>query len=298
MARPASISVRGPGCVLPGVAQGNQGAPAAADFAREGYVRDTAMGIMGQFRLDGRRALVTGAPRGIGKSIALALAECGANVVINYASSRELAEQAAAEAAAFGVSAHAIQAELGKDGAAQKLYEQSVAALGGIDILVHNASVQYRRAWTEIPGDEFDHQIAVNLKAMFELTQLAVPPMCDRGWGRVLMIGSVQQMKPSPMMMVYAGTKQAQLSMARNLAMRVGPFGVTVNNLAPGAIDTFRNVESFGDPANIERLNGRIPLGRVGQPDDCAAAALLLCSDAGQYITGADLFVDGGLSII
>jgi glucose 1-dehydrogenase len=256
------------------------------------------MGVLEQFRLEGRRALVTGAPRGIGKSIALALAECGANVVINYASSRELAEQAVAEAAEYGVSAYAIQAELGKPGATRQLYEASVEALGGIDILVHNASVQYRTGWAEIPSDEFDHQINVNLKAMFELTQLVIPSMCAQGWGRVLMIGSVQQAKPSPQMMVYAGTKMAQLSMARNLALRVAQYGVTVNNLAPGAIDTYRNAESLADPNNLARLNDRIPLGRVGQPDDCAAAALLLCSDAGRYITGADLFVDGGLSII
>lgn len=256
------------------------------------------MGIMEQFRLDGRRALVTGAPRGIGRSIALALAECGADVAINYARSRELAEQAAAEAAAFGVKAVAIQAELGQPGAAHDLYARTVEALGGIDILVHNASVQYRRAWAEIPPEEFDHQIAVNLRAMFELTQLAVPPMCERRWGRVLMVGSVQQAKPHPEMMVYAGTKMAQLSMARNLALRVAPYGVTVNNLAPGAIETYRNEEVLSDPGNRARIESRIPLGRVGQPDDLAAAALLLCSDAGRYITGADLFVDGGLGIV
>ncbi|MGE3271186.1 MAG: SDR family NAD(P)-dependent oxidoreductase [Chloroflexota bacterium] len=255
------------------------------------------MGIMQQFRLDGRRALVTGAPRGIGKSIALGLAECGANVVINYAHSRDLAEQAVSEARAFGVSAYAIQAELGLPGTSKRLYEESMAALGGIDILVHNASVQYRSGWDEIPEAEFDHQINVNLKAMFELTQLAVPQMCERGWGRVLMIGSVQQARPSAQMMVYAGTKHAQLNMARNLALQVAKSGVTVNNLAPGAIDTYRNEETLADPATVARLNERIPLGRVGQPDECAAAALLLCSDAGQYITGADLFVDGGLSL-
>jgi glucose 1-dehydrogenase len=255
------------------------------------------MGVMEQFRLDGRRALVTGAPRGIGKAIALALAEAGADVVVNYASSKELGERAAAEAARFGVKAVAIGARLGDPGAAHALYEQSVAALGGIDILVHNASVQYRTAWDKIPPEEFDDQIAVNLKAMTELTQLAVPPMCERRWGRVLTIGSVQQAKPHPEMWVYAGTKLAQLSMARNLALRVAQYGVTVNNLAPGAIDTFRNEETLSDPENRARVEARIPLGRVGQPDDCAAAALLLCSDAGRYITGADLFVDGGLGI-
>ena len=256
------------------------------------------MGVMDQFRLDGRRALVTGAPRGIGRAIALALAEAGADVVINYATSRQLGEDAAAEASRFGVNAHAIQARLGEPGAAKALYERSVAALGGIDILVHNASVQYRTAWNEIPSDQFDDQIAVNLKAMLELTQLAVPPMCERRWGRVPTIGSVQQSKPHPEMWVYAGTKLAQLSMACNLALRVAPYGVTVNNLAPGAIDTFRNEGVLADPDARARIEARIPLGRVGQPDDCAAAALLLCSDAGRYITGADLFVDGGLAIV
>lgn len=255
------------------------------------------MGVMEQFRLDGRRALVTGAPRGIGRSIALALAEAGADIAINYATSKQLGEEAAAEAARFGVKAVAIGARLGDPGAAPALYEQSVAQLGGIDILVHNASVQYRTAWNEIPADEFDDQIAVNLKAMFELTQLAVPAMCERRWGRVLTIGSVQQARPHPEMWIYAGTKLAQLSMARNLALRVAQFGVTVNNLAPGAIDTFRNEEVMTDPEAKARMEGRIPLGRVGEPDDCAAAALLLCSEAGRYITGADLFVDGGLSL-
>jgi NAD(P)-dependent dehydrogenase (short-subunit alcohol dehydrogenase family) len=255
------------------------------------------MGIMEQFRLDGRRALVTGAPRGIGRSIALALAECGADVVINYATSQQLGEDAVAEARQHGVRAFAVQAELGKPGAARQLFERSVEALGGIDILVHNASVQYRTAWDQIPATELEHQLAVNLTAMVELTQLAVPPMCERRWGRVLMVGSVQQAKPHPEMWVYAGTKHAQLNMSRNLALRVARYGVTINNLAPGAIDTFRNQETLSDPENVAQLNARIPLGRVGQPDDCAAAALLLCSDAGRYITGADLFVDGGLGI-
>jgi NAD(P)-dependent dehydrogenase (short-subunit alcohol dehydrogenase family) len=255
------------------------------------------MGIMEQFRLDGRRALVTGAPRGIGRSIALALAECGADMVVNYATSQRLGEEAAAEARQHGVRAFAVQAELGKPGAARHLFERSVEALGGIDILVHNASVQYRTAWDQIPANELEHQLAVNLTAMVELTQLAVPPMCERRWGRVLMVGSVQQAKPHPEMWIYAGTKHAQLNMSRNLALRVAQYGVTVNNLAPGAIDTFRNQEVLSDPENVAQMNARIPLGRVGQPDDCAAAALLLCSDAGRYITGADLFVDGGLGI-
>jgi NAD(P)-dependent dehydrogenase (short-subunit alcohol dehydrogenase family) len=115
-----------------------------------------------------------------------------------------------------------------------------------------------------------------------------------RRWGRVVTLGSIQQVKPSPVMLLYAGHKMAQLNMARNLALQVAHTGVTVNNLAPGAILTERNAEPLSDPANRARTEGRIPLGRLGAPDDLVGAALLLCSEAGRYMTGVDLFVDGG----
>jgi NAD(P)-dependent dehydrogenase (short-subunit alcohol dehydrogenase family) len=118
--------------------------------------------------------------------------------------------------------------------------------------------------------------------------------MMERGWGRVVTLGSIQQVKPHPAMLVYAGHKLAQLSMARNLALQVAHTGVTVNNLAPGAILTERNAGPLSDPANRARTEDRIPLGRLGAPDDLVGAALLLCSEAGRYMTGVDLFVDGG----
>jgi NAD(P)-dependent dehydrogenase (short-subunit alcohol dehydrogenase family) len=129
------------------------------------------------------------------------------------------------------------------------------------------------------------------------LLQGVLPGMKQRGWGRIVAIGSVQQVKPHPQMIIYAGTKAAQLNWVRNLARHIGPCGVTVNNLAPGAIWTARNDMFLSDAGFREEMERRIPLGRVGRPDDLVGAAMLLCSDAGRYINGADILVDGGMSV-
>lgn len=246
------------------------------------------------FDLDGRRALVTGSSRGIGRAIALALAEYGADLVIHYVGRAEDAESAADAARRFGRKAVVLQADVGDAAATGQLAADSIAALGGIDILVLNASIEYRTAWAEIGLDAFERQVNTNLRSTMQLIQLLVPAMVQRGWGRVVTLGSVQQVHPSPVMWVYAGTKLAQLSMARNLANQIGGQGVTVNNLAPGAILTERNAGPLSDLAFRKTIEAKIPVGRLGAPDDLIGAALLLCSDAGRYINGADLFVDGG----
>ena len=139
-------------------------------------------------------------------------------------------------------------------------------------------------------------KIAVNLRTPLELLQSLVPPMAERGWGRVLTIGSVQQMRPHPKMMVYAGTKAAQWNWMRNLARQFGGKGVTVNNLAPGAILTARNRAQMA--VEGAALVERIPAGRLGHPHDLRGAAALLCSDAGAYINGVNLYVDGGRAAV
>jgi NAD(P)-dependent dehydrogenase (short-subunit alcohol dehydrogenase family) len=130
-----------------------------------------------------------------------------------------------------------------------------------------------------------------------ELMQLAAPAMRERKWGRILTIGSVQEALPHPDMLVYAASKSAQESMTRNLARQLGGCGITVNNLAPGVILTDRNISRLGDEAYRQRVLDLIPTRTFGQPEDCAAAAVLLCSDAGRYINGANLFVDGGMQL-
>ncbi len=175
--------------------------------------------------------------------------------------------------------------------------ERLFAATGPVDILVLNASVQYRTRWDEIPSTELARQLQLNFSSTLRLLQLYVPPMRQKGWGRVLCAGSVQQYKPHPEMAVYAATKAAQQNLVLNLAKQLAPFGITVNNLAPGVIDTPRNRQALADPAYAPRLLAGIPAGFAGEARDCAAGALLLCSEEGRYITGTDLLIDGGMHL-
>jgi glucose 1-dehydrogenase len=246
------------------------------------------------FRLDGRTALVTGARREIGRAIALGLAGVGARVAVHHAGTEEESRDAAtvvAAIAAGGGTAQAFAQDFTEAGAGMHL-AAAVTAWAPIDILVLNASIEIPEDWQGISGEHFDRQVTVNLRSTLQLLQALVPPMAERHWGRVLTIGSVQQVMPHPAMLVYAGTKAAQFNWVLNLARQYGGRGVTVNNLAPGAILTARN------QAQMQRegaaLAQRIPAGRLGAPDDLVGAALLLCSDAGRYMTGGNIYVDGG----
>ena len=253
--------------------------------------------VLSRFRLDGRTALVTGARREIGRAIAQALAEAGARVAVHHAGTTEESRDAAAvvtEIEAAGGQARAFGQDFLLDDAGTSL-AAAVTAWSPVDILVVNASIELPEDYRAITRARFDQQIAVNLRTTLELFQALVPPMGERGWGRVVTIGSVQQVMPHPQMMVYAGTKAAQLNWALNLARQYGGRGVTVNNLAPGAILTARNRVQMA--AEGDALTKRIPAGRLGTPDDLAGAALLLCSPAGAYINGANLYVDGGRAI-
>ena len=256
------------------------------------------MTVMDQFRLAGRTALVTGARREIGRAIALALAELGARLAIHHAGTAEETADADAvvqEIEAVGGVARAFGQDFAADDAG-RLLANAVSRWAAIDILVLNASIELPEAYQDISRAHFDRQIAVNLRTPLELLQSLVPPMAERGWGRVLTIGSVQQMRPHPKMMVYAGTKAAQWNWMRNLARQFGGKGVTVNNLAPGAILTARNRDQMA--VEGAALVERIPAGRLGQPNDLCGAAALLCSDAGAYINGVNLYVDGGRAAV
>ncbi len=165
------------------------------------------------------------------------------------------------------------------------------------DIVVANASIQERVAWEEITEEQALRHYQVNVASILSLIQASVPAMRERGWGRILTIGSVQQTVPHPQLAAYAVTKSALLNLVRNLAKQLAPDGITVNNLAPGAIATDRNAEALSDEDYRNLVVSHIPAGRIGEAGDCAGAALLVCSDAGRYITGADLYVDGGMSL-
>lgn len=249
------------------------------------------------FNLSGRTALVTGSSQGIGQGIALALAEFGANVIIHNREGDDDARKVAEQVQQLGVQSEAIGVDLLQPDTANQLFEKATKPFGPIDILVLNASVQLPEQWDETTPDEFDKQVNANWKSTLFIVQRFVPQMSERGWGRVLTIGSVQEEKPHPAMIVYAGTKAAIANMVRNLALQLADKHITVNNLSPGVIETPRTEEPT--PEVPERISQRmdIPLGGMGKPDDIAGMAALLCSEAGRYITGQTIFVDGGMSL-
>ena len=255
-----------------------------------------------RFDVSGRTALVTGASRGIGRAIALALAEHGADVAINHISTfdaevgfPDAASGLVEEASSYGARAFAIEGDLSVDGAVLDVYDRAVAALGRVDILVSNANIQIPRAFEDVTAEQIDLQCRMNYRVPIQLLQRALPPMAERGWGRVLTIGSVQQANPTTELAVYAGLKSAQYNLVLNLSRKYAKSGVTINNLSPGLIDTDRNrflQRTETDwRATIERTS---LMGRAGVPEDLMGAALLLCSDAGSFIAGANINVTGG----
>jgi NAD(P)-dependent dehydrogenase (short-subunit alcohol dehydrogenase family) len=249
------------------------------------------------FNLKGKTALVTGGSQGIGKAISLALAEYGANVVINYRSGKDLAEQTEKEITALGVKCNLIQCDLSQLDSAKTINGFLKETHLAVDILVLNASVQIRKTWNEVTPEEYELQLNTNFRASLFLIQELYPAMQQNRWGRILTVGSVQQVRPHHQMIVYAASKMAQVSMIKSLAPQFAPFGVTINNLAPGAIATGRNEEVLADQNYKAVAASKIPVGYVGEASDCASLALLLCSNASRYITGQDMFVDGGMGL-
>ena len=241
------------------------------------------------FDLHGKTALVTGSTQGIGFAIAKAFFEAGATVWVHGATSEEKTRRAAE---AIGTEHYVV-----KDLSARDAAEVICAATGDLDIVVLNASVQYRKHWNEITRDELDTQISVNFAATLALMQAYFPAMKEKGYGRIVTVGSVQQYRPHADMAVYAASKDAQMSLVRNVAKQVAPFGITVNNLCPGVIATPRNEAALSDALYREKVLAGIPAGYAGLAEDCAPAALFLCSEEARYVTGSEIIVDGGMHL-
>ncbi|HEX2556094.1 MAG TPA: SDR family oxidoreductase [Microvirga sp.] len=258
--------------------------------------------VAARFSMAGRKALVTGGSLSIGRAIAEVFAEAGADVAIHHAREADAAfgrpdaaEEAVAALRGCGVQSVAIEADFAKPGEATRCVEAARQALGGLDVLVVCASIQYRTPFEEVTDEQIDRQVQINFRATIELLQAALPPMKRNGYGRVLTIGSVNQTSPEPVLSVYAALKSAQHNLAINLAREYAPFGITINNLSPGLIATERNRWRREDAAAWQAIEQTCaPVRRAGRPDEMAGAALLLCSEAGSYITGADLQATGG----
>lgn len=243
--------------------------------------------------LNGKKALVTGSARGIGRAIAIKLAECGAEVVVHGAGNIAKANETAEIIKSNGGKASVHMCDLSNP----ENVKGFIGKIGNVDILVLNASMQIKKKWEDITLDDFHTQINCNLLASMLLIQEAVPYMRSKKWGRILTVGSVQEAKPHPDMLVYSAAKAAQTNMVKSLSLQLATDGITVNNLAPGVIYTDRNVEALSDPDYAAKVTASIPVGFYGTPADCAPTAALLCSDEGRYITGQNIFVDGGKSV-
>lgn len=242
---------------------------------------------------NGKRAFVTGSSRGIGRAIALRLAKDGYQIIVHAAGNIAKAEETKAMIEAQGGTASVLTADLCDADSVKQLTRE----IGEIDVLVLNASMQIRKKWTEITLEECYAQLNCNFVASMLLIQAVVPHMKEQKWGRIVTIGSVQEAKPHPDMLVYSASKAAQTNMVQSLSLQLAADGITVNNVAPGVIYTDRNVEALSDAAYAKKVTASIPVGFYGEPKDCAGIVSLLCSEDGRYITGQSIFVDGGKSI-
>jgi len=247
-------------------------------------------------RLEGKSIAITGGDQGIGRAIAERLAHDGADIAICYRSNQSGAQEVVAEIAKLGRRAAAIQCDVGRIEDGQRFITEAVAQLGKLDILINNAGLERRADFWDVTEADFDAVLNVNLKGLFFLTQAFVRHrMQSKTGGKVINISSVHEELPFPHFASYCASKGGVKMLTRNLSIELAPLGITVNSIAPGAIETPINKNLLNDPAKLNALLQNIPLKRLGVPSDVASLASFLASDESSYTTGTTLFVDGGL---
>jgi len=247
-------------------------------------------------KLDGKVALVTGSGQGIGQAIAIRLAQDGADIIVDDRKIGESAQETADAITKLGRRVHLFQGDLANPDDNRRLVTEGVAALGKIDILVNNAGVERRADFWDVTEADFDFVLNINLRGTFFVTQDFVRHLLDtKRPGRVINISSVHEELPFPHFSTYCASKGGLKMLCRDLAVELGPYGITINNIAPGAIETPINAKLMSDPSLMKALVTQIPLGRLGQPGDVSGLAAFLASDEAAYVTGSTFFVDGGL---
>lgn len=246
------------------------------------------------FDLSGRTALVTGSSRGIGKAAALLLGRAGAHVIFHGVRMSDPLRETVEQAEKEKISCSVVTGNLAEEAEVEKVADECGKK---VDILVLNASVQEYMHLRDFDSKEFEREINTNLRSACLLLKRLLPPMQERKWGRVINVGSVNQLRPAARLTVYSATKAALQNLMVNVAKEYAPDGITCNSIVPGIICTDRNRRILSDPAWLPKLQAMVPAGRFGVPEDCAGAILLLASEAGSYITGAEIPIAGGMQL-
>lgn len=255
--------------------------------------------------LTGQPALVTGANSGIGKAVALGLAQAGADVVVNYVSEPENADDVCRQIVAMGRRAIAIQADVSVEAEVQALFAQAVEAFGTLHIVVSNAGLQRDAAFDQMTVEQWNTVIGVNLTGQFLCTRAAAREFKRRGVvaavskaaGKIICMSSVHQVIPWAGHANYAASKGGVSMLMQSIAQELAPHFIRVNSIGPGAIRTPINTSAWNTPQAYADLMTLVPYKRIGEPDDIAQAAVWLASDAADYVTGTTLFVDGGMTL-
>ena len=261
---------------------------------------------MAEKKLAGQTAIVTGASSGIGEGVALALGEAGANVVVNYNSNPDAANIVVEKIKSFGSKAIAIQANVSKEEAVQAMFGQAIEEFGTIDILVNNAGLQKDAKFHEMTLEQWQTVIDINLTGQFLCAREAIReflrrgPVSDRSLatGKIICMSSVHEQIPWAGHINYASSKGAIKMFMQSLAQEYGDRKIRVNSICPGAIQTPINRSAWETPQALNGLMSLIPYNRIGQPSDIGKLAVFLASDDSDYITGASILIDGGMTVL
>jgi glucose 1-dehydrogenase len=256
-------------------------------------------------KLQGQKALVTGASSGIGKGIAIGLAHAGADVVINYNSGEAAAEEVAAEAKRCGATTYTHRCDVSREDQVREMFARMIETFGTIDILVNNAGLQQDAPFEEMTLAQWNRVIGVNLTGQFlcareavrEFKRRGVVPEISCAAGKIVCISSVHDIIPWAGHVNYAASKGGVSMLMRSIAQEVAPYRIRVNAVSPGAIRTPINVQAWSTPESYAELMRLVPYKRIGEVDDIARAVVWLASDDSDYVTGTSLYVDGGMTL-
>jgi glucose 1-dehydrogenase len=247
-------------------------------------------------RLDNKVTVVTGSSSGIGEAIALAFAANGAAVVVNYSRHEDAAQKVLERIEGAGGKGLVVGADVSDPKEVEAMVQQATDAFGRLDIMVNNAGMEHKMPFLETPFEVWQETIAVNLTGAWLGCQAAAKQMVAQGdGGRIINVSSVHEDLAMPMNAPYCATKGGVRMLMRTLAVELAPHKITVNNIAPGAIETPMDAPLEQNPDEMKELLSEIPLGRMGKPEEVANLALFLASDDSSYVTGSTLFVDGGM---